>query len=59
VLIDFWIVVKYNRMTTAGLFVHRCVMFYEIAKKIKYCDQRPDSSIFTGVITTLASQKLA
>ena len=50
VLSDFWIVAKYNRMTTAGMFVYRCVMFYKIAKKINYCGQRPDSSIFTGLI---------
>jgi hypothetical protein len=37
-------------MTTAGMFVYRCVMFYKIAKKINYCGQRPDSSIFTGLI---------
>ena len=49
-LSDFWIVAKYNRMTTAGMFVYRCVMFYKIAKKINYCGQRPDSSIFTGLM---------
>jgi hypothetical protein len=43
-------------MTTAGMFVYRCVMFYKIAKKINYCGQRPDSSIFTGLMEEVSNR---